>query len=153
MATRNRPGAGGKRPNAGRKPFAPSKQQRELVAALMQCGVSIAMAHPLIINPATEKPLNYRTFIKVFDDEIRNGLNLANARVTQNLYKIATGDSAQAATAAFNWLRCRAGWRAADIEDVKPPADDAPRTFNSESEVEERVKDLVSRYGRKSRAA
>jgi hypothetical protein len=111
------------------------------------------MAHPLVINPATEKPLHYQTFIKVFSDEIRNGLNLANAKVTQNLFKIATGDSAQAATAAFNWLRCRAGWRPADIEDVKPPVDDAPRTFNSEEEVVDRVKDLVSRYGRKSRAA
>jgi hypothetical protein len=153
MTTRRQPGAGGSRPGSGRKPYAPSKAQRQLVASLMQCGVSITAAHPLVINPATEKPLHYQTFIKVFSDEIRNGLNLANANVTANLYKIATGDSAQAASAAFNWLRCRAGWRPAEIEDVKPPAEDAPRTFNSEAEVEERVKDLVARYGRPSRAA
>jgi hypothetical protein len=138
-----------KKPN-GRPAFVPTKTQREIVCALLACGVAHELCLAHVINPQTHRPVNYRTFRRAFEHEIETAVTEQCARVTQNLYRIAVGDSPQAVQAATFWLRCRAGWRAATDEDIKPTID-PPRTFNSEAEVAERVKELVERYGRRSR--
>ncbi|MBB2930146.1 hypothetical protein [Paraburkholderia silvatlantica] len=139
-----------KKPN-GRPAFLPTKTQREIVCALLACGVPHDLCRLHVINPETHRPLNYRTFVRAFEHEIQTAVTMQCARVTQNLYRIAVGDSPQAVQAAMFWLRCRAGWRAAEPEDVKPPLDGPPRTFTSEAEVEAHVKELIERYGRRSR--
>ena len=137
------------KPN-GRPPFVPTETQQAIVCALLANGVPHDVCRQHIVNPQTGRALSSGTFRKVFAQEIETGMTMQCARVTQNLFRIATGDTAQAATAAMFWLRCRAGWRVAELGDVKTP-DEAVRTFTSEAEVEAHVKDLVERYGRRSR--
>jgi hypothetical protein len=120
------------------------------VSALIVNGVAHDLARLHVINPTTHKPVNYRTFRNAFASEIETANTLQLARVTMNLFRIATGGSAQAASAAQFWLRCKGGWRPAEIEDVTPPLD-PPQTFSSEEEVAAHVKALVERYGRRSR--
>ena len=42
----------------------------------------------------------------------------ANARVAENLYRKATGDSREGVTAAIFWLKCRAGWKETSVREV-----------------------------------
>ena len=134
---------------AGRPQFKPTKAQRQTVEALMYCAVPIKQARECIINPETGKPLSYTTFIRVFNDEIRIAVDTGNGKVARNLFRIATGNGPQACDAAKYWLRCKAGWKFAnDDNQQKPPATDAPDVYTNEQEVEQRVAELWSRYGR-----
>lgn len=135
----------------GHPAFKPTKAQRELVSALIQCGVPAVRARECITNPETGKPLGYVAFAKAFNDEIRISVDFANGKVTANLYNIATSKTnPSACDAAKYWLRCRAGWKFADAT-TKPAATDAPETFKSEDAVKARVAELWSRYGRNTK--
>ena len=81
-------------------------------------------------------------------------LDLANAEVTSNLFRLATSprESSTTVQAAIFWLRCKAGWKFARDEEVSvPPAGDTSSTFESEAEIEAYIKDLWDRYGRNIR--
>ena len=104
----------------GRPRFEPDETQREVVKALLCCGVRLEDCRLHVINPATNKPLSYNTFCRAFNDEIATSVTRQNAAVAQNLYRIATAENHSAATvsACIFWLRTRAGWRFA--RDVEP---------------------------------
>lgn len=46
-----------------------------------------------------------------FSEELELGVTEANAKVAQNLFRMATGDDRAALTAAIFWMKTRAGWR------------------------------------------
>ncbi|TMQ24145.1 MAG: hypothetical protein E6J90_08805 [Deltaproteobacteria bacterium] len=50
------------------------------------------------------------TLYKWYREELDTGHVKANARVADNLFKIATGSGREAVTAAIFWLKVRAGW-------------------------------------------
>jgi DNA-binding CsgD family transcriptional regulator len=52
-----------------------------------------------------------KTLRKHYRSEQRRGHTKANAKVAENLYRRATGESREAVTAAIFWLKTRAGWR------------------------------------------
>jgi hypothetical protein len=52
-----------------------------------------------------------KTLRKHYRSELRRGHTKANAKVAENLYRRATGESREAVTAAIFWLKTRAGWR------------------------------------------
>lgn len=87
----------------GRRKHKPSEQQRNLVLALAGYGVPQEQIARLVqVDPTTLRQ-RYR-------DELDQGAPHANAKVAQNLFKIATGPGREAVTAAMFWLRARAGW-------------------------------------------
>jgi hypothetical protein len=138
----------------GRPVFVPTAVQREIVKSLLRAGVPLKNCLPHVINPSTEKPLAYKTFIKVFNVEIATSVDLANALVTRNLFKMATGNGPQACDAAKYWLRCKAGWKfASDLHPQHPLTDEPPSVVASEAAVEARIAELWSKYGRRSSAA
>lgn len=81
----------------------PSAEQRKTVEAMAGYGIphdDIAVV--IGIDPKTLR-LHYRA-------ELDRGHVIANTKVAENLYKIATGTGREAVTAAIFWLKVRAGW-------------------------------------------
>lgn len=56
------------------------------------------------------------TLRRHYPEELATGHVKANAKVAQNLFRIATGDGPGSGAAAMFWMKCRAGWR-----EVTPP--------------------------------
>ena len=94
----------------GRPPCVPTAEQRTMVAALVACGVRQEMICTRIINPQTGLPITRQTLRKAFSNELKNGVEDANAMVAASLFKKATGDGKQSVAAAIFWLKTRARW-------------------------------------------
>lgn len=84
--------------------FIPTDDQRDLVESLSGLGVPQDGIAKLV-------KISEVTLRKHFAQEIELGILKANAAVSGNLFRIATGDGKAAATAAFFWLKTRARWR------------------------------------------
>jgi hypothetical protein len=87
----------------GRKAHKPRDEQKATVEALAGYGVPHEEIAQILRIDATTLRKRYR-------DQLDRGQALANAKVAQNLFGIATGSGREAVTAAVFWLRCRAGW-------------------------------------------
>lgn len=92
---------------AGRKPFAPTDDQRRTVRAMAGYGVP----HDDIAVVVKCSPPTLR---KRFRQELDVATIEANARVAQTLYQQATTPGNIAAT--IFWLKARAGWREKHVE-------------------------------------
>lgn len=92
----------------GRKPFAPSEDQRRVVRAMSGYGVP----HDDIALVVKCSPPTLR---KRFRQELDVATIEANARVAQTLYQQATTPGNIAAT--IFWLKARGGWREKHHED------------------------------------
>jgi hypothetical protein len=88
----------------GRPSHRPDEDMRRQVEALAGYGVrEDEIAEFIGIDP--------KTLRKHYRSELRRGHTKANAKVAENLYRRATGESREAVTAAIFWLKTRAGWR------------------------------------------
>jgi hypothetical protein len=88
----------------GRPPHAPTEALRRQVKALAAYGVPQDEIGRVI---GISKP----TLERHYRDELDRGEVEANAKVAESLFRKATGDGAQAVTAAIFWLKTRARWR------------------------------------------
>lgn len=87
----------------GRRAHCPTPVDRRQVETLAGYGVPEArIAGLLTIDP--------KTLRKHYRSELDHGHTKANAKVAENLFRIATGDGREAVTAAIFWLKTRAGW-------------------------------------------
>ena len=93
-------------------PFEPTKQQRDMVEALVGYGVPYVEICRLVLNPRTGRPIDTKTLMKAFRSELDVGATKANAKVAESLFKQATSGNV---TAQIWWTKCRMGWR-------EPPA-------------------------------
>ena len=98
----------------GRPPHVPTKKDREIASFGAAMGIDQVVIGKLIGIGKSTLQTHYR-------EELELGMARANVSVGSNLYKIATGNSPQAATAAMFWLKMRCGWKETDRG-----ADDAP---------------------------
>jgi hypothetical protein len=99
----------------GRPRMVPREEQRIAVEVLSGYGVPQAAIADLVgVDPKTLRDR--------FRAELDRGAAVANLRVAQNMFKIATGDGREAVSAAKYWLSCRAGWS----ESAAPRHPDAP---------------------------
>jgi hypothetical protein len=74
-----RPGCGGAREGAGRKPFVPTEEQLEKAWAGLAVGMSEADIRLCILHPKTNRPIDRETFRKYFretSDAARASLKL-----------------------------------------------------------------------------
>tara|TARA_R100001510_G_C7584182_1_gene156095 strand:+ start:177 stop:560 length:384 start_codon:yes stop_codon:yes gene_type:complete len=55
--------------------------------------------------------MSRNTLTKYYTEELVQGKAEANASVSRNLFRIATGDGQGAVTAGIFWLKCQAGWK------------------------------------------
>ena len=86
-----------------RKAQQPTPEQRKQVEAMAGYGIpETDIARVLDIDP--------KTLRRHYRDELDVGHVKANAKVADNLFKIATGTGREAVTAAIFWLKVRAGW-------------------------------------------
>jgi hypothetical protein len=79
-----RANSGGPRRGAGRKPFEPLKEQRELVKLLVGSGRPQESICAGIINPETGKPISVETFQKAFAHEIEVGRSEMDALIAKS---------------------------------------------------------------------
>lgn len=91
--------------------YNPTDADRNQVKTLIGFGIIADDVCKTIINPHTGKSISRYTLFKHFRKEIDSGELIANTKVAQNLFKIATGDSRNAVTAAIFWLKTRAHWK------------------------------------------
>ena len=93
----------------GRAPHEPTEASRRQVRALAAYGIpQDEIARVLgISKPTLEK--HYRPELDRAETE-------ANAKVAESLFRKATGDGAQAVTAAIFWLKTRARWKEPTLE-------------------------------------
>lgn len=90
-------------------PHQPTEESRALVESLSGLGVPQDGIAKLL-------KISVSTLTKWYVEEIEVGVLKANAAVSGNLFRIATGDGKAAATAAFFWLKTRARWRESPLE-------------------------------------
>jgi hypothetical protein len=89
-------------------PFEPTKQQRDMVEALVGYDVRYTEICRLVVNPRTGKPIDTKTLMKAFRSELDVGATKANAKVAESLFKQATSGNV---TAQIWWTKCRMGWK------------------------------------------
>ena len=65
--------------------------------------------------------IDAKTLRKHYRCELDHGHTKANARVAENLYRRATGESREAVTAAIFWLKTRAGWKETNVHEMNGP--------------------------------
>jgi len=94
----------------GRPAFQPTDAQRRQVKAMAAYGIP----H---FDIAKVLECDEKTLRKHFWAELETGGIEANARVAENMFKIATGSGREAVIAGKYWLACRAGWREAATAD------------------------------------
>src|SRR5919107_4365711 len=88
----------------GRPPHQPTEATRKQVKALAAYGVPQDEIGKVI---GISKP----TLERHYREELDRGEVEANAKVAESLFRKATGDGAQAVTAAIFWLKTRARWK------------------------------------------
>ncbi len=95
----------------GRRSHSPSPADRRTVEALAGYGTPEAdIAGLLSIDP--------KTLRKHYRSELDHGHTKANAKVAENLYRMATGEGREAVTAAIFWLKTRARWRETSVHEL-----------------------------------
>jgi DNA-binding XRE family transcriptional regulator len=99
----------GERGKPGRRPHEPSEATRKQARALAAYGVPQDEIGKVI---GVSKP----TLEKHYREELDRAALEANAKVAESLFRKATGEGAQAVTAAIFWLKTRASWK-------EPPTD------------------------------
>ena len=92
-----------KRPR-GRPEHVPTQKDREIVSFASAIGTPQETIGRLI-------GISHVTLREHYRDELDLGMARANICVGRNLYRIATGNSPQAAPAGMFWMKTRAGWR------------------------------------------
>ena len=85
-------------------PHEPTPALRKQVETLAAYGVSRRGYRPRCRNYPADA-------LQYYPDELDTGDVKANAKVAQNLFRIATSETPQAVTAAIFWMKARAGWR------------------------------------------
>jgi hypothetical protein len=103
----------------GQQPHVPTDETRRKAWFMAATGVpQIKIGRSIGISD--------RTLSEYYRRELDLGMPEANTTVAKNRYRIATGTSPQAASAAMFWLKTRAGWRETGPPDEegenKPPA-------------------------------
>lgn len=100
--------------HGGKAPFVATQEQHDMVLVLSGVGYPHAEIAKRIRWP-DGRPLSRVTLKKLFATELKLGMELANAKVANALFTMATKDKIPAA--AIFWLKCRAGWKepAADV--------------------------------------
>jgi hypothetical protein len=94
----------------GRPAHEPDTLERRQVEALAGYGVpETEIAGVLGIDP--------KTLRKYYRDELDYGHTKANAKVAENLYRMALGNGREAVTAAIFWLKTRARWKETSIHE------------------------------------
>ena len=88
----------------GRPPHEPTEASRKQVKAIAAYGVPQDEIGKVV---GVSKP----TLEKHYRDELDRAQSEVNAKVAESLFRKATGDGAQAVTAAIFWLKTRAQWR------------------------------------------
>jgi hypothetical protein len=92
----------------------PTAEQRRSVEAMSGYGIpEVDIARVIGIERSTLR--------KHYRDELELGHVKANAKVADNLFKIATGTGREAVTAAIFWLKVRAGWSEYAPSPLPPP--------------------------------
>jgi hypothetical protein len=92
-----------KRPR-GRPEHVPTQKDREIVSFASAIGTPQETIGRLI-------GISHVTLREHYRDELDLGMARANISVGRNLYRIAMGNSPQAAPAGMFWMKTRAGWR------------------------------------------
>ena len=59
------------------------------------------------------------TLYKYYDEELLKGKATANAKISQNLFNIATGTGREAVTACIFWLKTQARWTERQVLEIK----------------------------------
>lgn len=95
----------------GRPPFAPTREQRDLVEEMAGFGVPFDDIARLIGCSAP-------TLRKYFEDELAAGTAKANLKVARTMYNRAIDEKGgrDSVIAGIFWLKCRAGWRETQSE-------------------------------------
>ena len=92
----------------GRRAHQPDQGTRRQVEAM--AGFGVPETGVVGIDP--------KTLRRHYRDELKHGHVKANARVAESLYRKATSDGAQSATAATFWLKTRAGWKETVVNEL-----------------------------------
>jgi DNA-binding CsgD family transcriptional regulator len=92
---------GGARANAGRKPHAPTEQQRKQVEALSGYGIPMEQIAALV-------GVDEKTVRAHYDDDLNRGRAVANSTVAKTLFEKATKE--KDTTALIWWTKSRMGW-------------------------------------------
>lgn len=58
------------------------------------------------------------TLYKYYGEELIKGKGTANAKIAENLFKIATGTGREAVTACIFWLKTQAHWKETNVLEV-----------------------------------
>lgn len=95
--------------------FTPTREQQMTVGIMASAKFTHAQICERIINPSTGKQIDEKTLRRYFRAELDQGTELANALVTQALFKKATGNEPGSVTAAIFWLKCKAGWKETQV--------------------------------------
>ena len=95
----------------GRPAHTPTESQRRQVEALAGFGIQETEIAGLIgCDP--------KTLRKHYRDELNHGHTKANAKVAENLFRMALGQGREAVTAAIFWLKTRARWKETMVNEV-----------------------------------
>jgi len=70
------------------------------------------------------------TLYKYYQDELNTGKALANAKVSENLFKIATGSGRGNITACIFWLKTQAKWKETEVLEINNVADENAKFEN-----------------------
>lgn len=101
-------------PRNGRPPHVPDARTARQVEAMAGYGVPLA-------NIAKVVGISENTMRKYYLDEIELGATKANAKVSESLFRKATGDGPQSVTAAIFWSKVRCGWREVQRHEYSGP--------------------------------
>lgn len=117
----------------GRPPHQPTEATRKQVKALAAYGIPQEEIGRVI---GVSKP----TLERHYREELDRGELEANAKVAESLFRKATGEGAQAVTAAIFWLKTRARW--------KEPATDTNMNLRADGSIGALLARVAS-HGRK----
>ena len=96
----------------GRRAHRPDPAARRQVGAMAGYGIPEA-------DIACVLEIDAKTLRKHYRRELDKGHIKATARVTENLYRKATGEGREAVTAAIFWLKTRAGWKETLVQETR----------------------------------
>jgi hypothetical protein len=95
----------------GRPAHVPTEPQRRQVEALAGFGIQeTEIAGLMGCDP--------KTLRKHYREELDHGHTKANAKVAENLFRMALGQGREAVTAAIFWLKTRARWKETMVNEV-----------------------------------
>lgn len=93
-----------------RRAHSPTPEQRKLVSALTSFGITQQ-------DICTQIEIDLKTLRKHYKSELAKSITMANAKVAESLFKMATQKGNVAA--AIFWAKTRMGWReVSDIESL-----------------------------------